>query len=282
MDPNPTPRRNDPCPCGSGRRFKHCCGRSGAGAPATDSGAADRIPPFLDTPDELLVVREFLSREQCSELIELARRLRSEEAEISVARDGERGLLRRRSARRITTTIKTFERPEAFTTIVARGLREHVEPRYGVRIEWFEWPDVLLYRPGGHYDLHTDADLRDPETGRWRRVTDRDFSLLIYLNDDFTGGNLELPDRGETVRPQAGMLVAFPSDHRFSHAALPVESGNRYVIVSWAAALGSPRVLSGPRLKVVYPDPSVIPAGLPTREIPGAGVFIDHPEAGTG
>lgn len=23
----PRPGRNDPCPCGSGRKFKHCCGR---------------------------------------------------------------------------------------------------------------------------------------------------------------------------------------------------------------------------------------------------------------
>lgn len=271
------PRRNDPCPCGSGKRFKRCCGRSGAVAPAPASTDPARVPPFLDTPDELLIVRDFLSREQCSELVELTQRLRSEEAEISMARDGEEGLLRRRSARRITTTIKTFEHPDAFATVVARGLREHVEPRYGVRIEWFEWPDVLLYRPGGHYELHTDADLRDPGTGAWRRVMDRDFSLLVYLNDDFTGGNLELPDRGETIRPEAGMLVAFPSDHRFSHAALPVESGNRYVIVSWAAALGSPRVLSGPRLKAVYPDPSVIPGDLPIRNIEGAGAFIDGP-----
>ena len=22
-----TPSRNDPCPCGSGRKYKHCCGR---------------------------------------------------------------------------------------------------------------------------------------------------------------------------------------------------------------------------------------------------------------
>jgi hypothetical protein len=208
---------------------------------------------------------------------ELAQQLRSEEAETSVVRDADAGLLTRRSERRITTTIKTFEHPEPFTTVVAQGLREHVEPRYGVRIEWFEWPDVLLYRPGGRYELHTDADLRDSQTGRWRRVMDRDISLLIYLNDDFTGGDLELPDRGETIRPEAGMLVAFPSDHRFSHAALPVESGDRYVIVSWAAALGSPRVLTGPRLKVVYPDPSVIPEGLPIRKIEGAGAFINRP-----
>jgi preprotein translocase subunit SecA len=23
------PRRNDPCPCGSGKKYKHCCGRAG-------------------------------------------------------------------------------------------------------------------------------------------------------------------------------------------------------------------------------------------------------------
>jgi hypothetical protein len=26
-----TPRRNDPCPCGSGRRYKHCHGAVAAG-----------------------------------------------------------------------------------------------------------------------------------------------------------------------------------------------------------------------------------------------------------
>ena len=29
-------RRNDPCPCGGGRRYKHCCG---AGAEAQEAGA---------------------------------------------------------------------------------------------------------------------------------------------------------------------------------------------------------------------------------------------------
>jgi Tfp pilus assembly protein PilF/SAM-dependent methyltransferase len=29
-----TPGRNEPCPCGSGRKYKHCCGRGGAASPA--------------------------------------------------------------------------------------------------------------------------------------------------------------------------------------------------------------------------------------------------------
>jgi len=36
------PGRNDPCPCGSGRKFKHCCGDPAAAAPASSaSGASD-------------------------------------------------------------------------------------------------------------------------------------------------------------------------------------------------------------------------------------------------
>jgi uncharacterized protein len=30
--------RNDPCPCGSGRKFKHCCGARGNGAVETGAG----------------------------------------------------------------------------------------------------------------------------------------------------------------------------------------------------------------------------------------------------
>ena len=32
----PLPGRNDPCPCGSGERFKQCCGR--AGMPLAEAG----------------------------------------------------------------------------------------------------------------------------------------------------------------------------------------------------------------------------------------------------
>jgi len=35
--------RNDPCPCGSGRKFKHCCGRHEPAAPATSIAAAEEI-----------------------------------------------------------------------------------------------------------------------------------------------------------------------------------------------------------------------------------------------
>lgn len=230
------------------------------------------MAPFLGMPDRVLIVPEFLDREQCVQLTATASALRMEDAKVTRRQDGK--LASGASETRVTTLIKTFDSPDVFNPIVARAFRDHVEPAFGAQVEWFEWPDILFYRPGGRYDLHTDADLRDHPEGEWHRALDRDISLLIYLNDDFTGGRLEFPNRGEVVQPKAGMLVAFPSDYRFAHAALPVETGSRYVIVSWAAVRGSPRVLSGPRLYVVYPDRAALPSQIPLTEIDGAGFYI--------
>ncbi|MCA9540819.1 MAG: 2OG-Fe(II) oxygenase, partial [Myxococcales bacterium] len=49
------------------------------------------------------------------------------------------------------------------------------------------------------------------------------------------------PRLGCRVQPRKGMLVAFPSDHRYEHAAEPTESGRRYALVSWAALRGTAR-----------------------------------------
>jgi len=223
-------------------------------------------------PERVLVVPGFLPADECARLTAIANAMRTEDAQVTRRREGK--LATAPSESRVTTLIKTFDSPDTFIPIVARAFRDHVEPAYGAQVEWFEWPDVLFYRPGGRYNLHTDADLRDRPGDDWHRALDRDISLLIYLNDEFTGGRLEFPERDEAIRPEAGMLVAFPSDHRFAHAALPVETGSRYVIVSWAAVRGSPRVLSGPRLHVVYPDRSALPEHIPLSEIEGGGFYL--------
>ena len=287
-------RRNDPCPCGSGRRYKQCCGRmagapgtaspetaaagitaSSAPTPATEFQRLDEPPArgpgepaarrLADTPGDLLVVEDFLTAAECRRLVEIGRIQPSEEGRIAVLdEDRETGDTKLKySSHRITTLIKTFEVGDDFIPVVGLACQHWLRPAYGREIEWFEWPDILQYGPGGRYDLHADAEVRDPDiVGGWRRVQERDYSLLIYLNDEFTGGEIEFPNYDFRLRPKRGMLVAFPSDHRYLHAALPVESGIRFVIVSWAAAVGSPRLGQGARSGVIYTDPKYAPAEL--------------------
>lgn len=268
MPTTSTTRRNRPCPCGSGRRYKHCCGR--------DESRVTTASTAGSQPEGILVIEDYLDPATCRRLRDIARRQPAEKGRVLERTADRPEVLDRESQRRITTLIKTMGVADVFCPLVARALRDAVLPHYGIgAIDWFEWPDVLQYDTGGLYDVHNDAEVYDPETSRWRRAQDRDLSLLIYLNDDFEGGAIEFPDRQRTIQPATGLLVAFPSDHRYAHAARPVTSGTRYVIVSWAAVAGTPRLSSAPRLGVIYPDRAAIPPGLPVEGIPGAGFFID-------
>ena len=119
-------------------------------------------------------------------------------------------------------------------------------PYYGVTFEWYERPQILRYSTGGKYDPHADAEHLTAESKIWMRSLDRDISVLLYLNEGYEGGAVRFDGCNFTLQPKEGMLLAFPSDHRYLHAALPVTKGTRYVIVSWAATVGSPRVKDSP------------------------------------
>ena len=117
-----------------------------------------------------------------------------------------------------------------------------LSPFYNVNFEWYERPQILRYPPGGKYNQHADADHWLPDKKKWVRTQDRDYSVLLYLNEEYEGGELEFNNYKYKFKPKTGMLVGFPSGHQYLHAAHPTTSGIRYVIVSWAAILGTPRV----------------------------------------
>lgn len=55
-----------------------------------------------------------------------------------------------------------------------------------------------------------------------------DWTVLIYLNDDYAGGELEFNDLGYTLSPKAGSILFFPSTE--IHTAWPVQKGYKYFI----------------------------------------------------
>ena len=104
---------------------------------------------------------------------------------------------------------------------------------YNQDIKHIEPPQFLYYKVGGKYDVHNDSE--NWVNGKLERTCERDVTILIYLNDDYEGGELEFPSWGCTFRPKAGTLIAFPSYIDFSHRVHPVTKGNRYALVSWIA-----------------------------------------------
>lgn len=129
--------------------------------------------------------------------------------------------------------------------------RNIISKNYGVKIEWFEIPHILRYKEGGNYNYHSDSELWDKGLQSWVKGIDRDYSCILYLNSEFTGGTLVFPHLNLRLHPRAGLMVIFPSDHRFLHSAEKVLSGRRYAMVTWGAECGVVRVMGSPPPHIV-------------------------------
>ena len=66
------PGRNDPCPCGSGRRYKHCCGQIGAAASQAAAAPLEQASGLV-TRSELLELVPLLQTQRFAELERRAR-----------------------------------------------------------------------------------------------------------------------------------------------------------------------------------------------------------------
>ena len=85
---------------------------------------------------------------------------------------------------------------------------------------------VLKYGNGAEYRAHHDHGPGN------RRV----LSLVTFLNDDFTGGELIFPKFDLEVKPLAGRCVLFPSNFPYMHIAMPAgveDNSVKYSLVTW-------------------------------------------------
>jgi len=71
-----------------------------------------------------------------------------------------------------------------------------------------------------HTDQHTDPSIR--------------YATILYLNDDYEGGELFFENIGLKIKPDRGSLLVFPGTEEFAHGVKSVKSGPiRYVIVGF-------------------------------------------------
>lgn len=193
-------------------------------------------------PPGLVVIENFLSAALRQKLLEYAAAQPGRPSTVQTPGAVAGAAETRLSAERVTDYIEIDGVAEEVHDVLRNVFVRQLGPHFGKAIEWYEKPELLRYQPGGHYSPHADSENWDPQARSWTRAMDRDYSMLLYLNDDFEGGSLTFPNFGLRLQPAAGMLVAFPSDHRYVHCAEPTEAGERLVLVCWCAAKGSPRV----------------------------------------
>jgi predicted 2-oxoglutarate/Fe(II)-dependent dioxygenase YbiX len=77
--------------------------------------------------------------------------------------------------------------------------------------------DLRVYATGENLGVHEDTNHGEPATTH---------SLVIYLNDDYEGGEINFPNIGLKIKPQAGSIVAFPATT--PHESMKVTKGEKW------------------------------------------------------
>jgi hypothetical protein len=63
--------------------------------------------------------------------------------------------------------------------------------------------------------------------------TTRSLAWILYLNDDFEGGETEFLYKSLRLKPKKGTLVVFPGGFTHTHRGNPPLTGTKYVITSF-------------------------------------------------
>lgn len=88
-------------------------------------------------------------------------------------------------------------------------------------------PSIVRWRIGDGQAPHADKQLND---GSPNDYPNNDIASLIYINDDYDGGEIFFPNQDIKFKPEAGSLVFFPGDVNYLHGVTEVTQGIRYTM----------------------------------------------------
>ena len=114
------------------------------------------------------------------------------------------------------------------------------------RMEKFQAEGLQLvkYNEGEFYDGHMDAFNPESNDPFFKQAGNRILTGLLYLNDDFEGGNTTFKHVGKSIKPKQGTAIffentnpsqAFPNPHSL-HSADVVTSGEKIAANIWFRA----------------------------------------------
>lgn len=111
---------------------------------------------------------------------------------------------------------------------VKRQIEEHLSPIGELHAETIQFQRT--FRTEFDQPPHSDST---GNNGEDNGTGHRKFSCLLYLNDNFKGGNLWFPKQNLEVIPQPNKLVLFPATFEYMHGVKQVTSGVRYSILEF-------------------------------------------------
>lgn len=102
-------------------------------------------------------------------------------------------------------------------------IEKDYQASFGIYAQWHDSYGVLKYGVGQKFTNHI-----DDHPDFHRRI-----SIVYYINDNYSGGELNFPRFNLFFKPKANQMILFPSTYVYNHSVSPVTKGERYAVVSW-------------------------------------------------
>lgn len=113
----------------------------------------------------------------------------------------------------------TFELQKSYDILkyAVDSVTAHHSGVLGKRLEFQPPRTINKYETGRFMGPHTDAN-----SGAF-------LSAVVYLNDNYGGGEIEFINQGISLKPEAGSILVFPSVEPYVHDPKEITSGEKYI-----------------------------------------------------
>ena len=116
---------------------------------------------------------------------------------------------------------------------IAARTRRQIET-YGTGPLYLQTLQIVKWQKGDNLDPpHADAEHVDPNYPEPHSFPMRHYSALVYINDDYEGGEIYFVNQNLKPKIEPGMLVHFTGKREDLHGVTEVTRGLRYTIPMW-------------------------------------------------
>jgi hypothetical protein len=186
---------------------------------------------------DLLLVEDYLSKEELDQVLDIIHRTPESDWYIEYLSNLKRFCLEKFGRDDVDNLVAEgkFEITQGWED---KNLNIHLEPIYKTIYQRLDKlvleADISLNLSGfatiqrmqkgvelkSHTDQHTDPSIR--------------YAAILYLNDNYSNGELFFEKKGIDLRPKPGSLLIFPGNEEFEHGVRHVGEGAiRYVLVGF-------------------------------------------------